>query len=556
MRGSETIYLHVWNGDPQVARTSLRKNRPGAPVVELSHGELRAGGWRKQIHSLRSLRGRALMVYFDSLNDAPQLQLVLWSGLLHHCRETIVADASGEFRSYRRLDWLWLLPRTVISGFADGFVLLIFLLVPVWRVFARPVPFGRELADLDVAYLFPFPLIRDTAGGAMSHIRGVLGGIAANGRTCRVFAGNALPLKTFLVSKIPVRRRLFLFWETAMLSYSIRFAHAVRRMLKGSRPAMLYQRHGRFTIAGAILSQWIQVPLVLEYNASELWMARYWDPTRFVTWMRFCEEFALRCATLIVVVSEPIRDELLERGIPPERILVNPNAVDPDVFHPRCGGEQLRNELGIAPHEMVVSFVGTFGPWHGITVLQEGIRELLREQKARHSFRFLLVGNGSLHEQMRGSLRDLERARKVLFPGIVPHYKVPAYLDAADILVSPHVPMPDGRPFFGSPTKLFEYMAMGKAIVASNLDQLAQVLEHQHTALLVEPGNAKELANAIRLLEQDADLRRWLGVAARETAVARHTWEQNVARVLAIAYPTQRVEVRQQIVAGRSRGIN
>jgi glycosyltransferase involved in cell wall biosynthesis len=120
---------------------------------------------------------------------------------------------------------------------------------------------------------------------------------------------------------------------------------------------------------------------------------------------------------------------------------------------------------------------------------------------------------------------------------MVSHHQVAAYLDASDILVSPHVPLPDGRPFFGSPTKLFEYMAMGKAIVASRLDQLAEVLKHNDTALLVNPGDVKQLMDAILLLSQDKRLRNKLGTRAREVAIAQHTWRNNVARVLALIQP-------------------
>jgi len=122
---------------------------------------------------------------------------------------------------------------------------------------------------------------------------------------------------------------------------------------------------------------------------------------------------------------------------------------------------------------------------------------------------------------------------QVFFTGVVPHTRIPAYLDAADILVSPHVPMPDGRPFFGSPTKIFEYMAMAKGIIASNLDQLSRVLAHRRNAWLVEPGNATELASAIILLAQNPSLRDELGHNARATAVAEYTWRQNAQRVLA-----------------------
>jgi glycosyltransferase involved in cell wall biosynthesis len=529
----ETIYLHVWTGDTAVARALVERQLPQCSVVELSHKQLRGGGWKGQLVGLRALKGRALVVFFKSLNDAPQLQLVLWSGLVHRCRETIVSDESGEFRVYRRSDWVGLFPRMVASLVFDAAVLLSArLLLQLWKTTARPQPFGVHDSPLDVAYVFPYPLVRDTAGGAMSHIRGVLGGIAANQASCEVYSGAPLPVKTFPVHEIPARRRFYFFWESLMLSYGIHFARRVHRQLGKTRPRLVYQRHGRFTVAGAILSKALKAPFVLEYNGSELWMANYWDPTRFRSWMRLCEEVALRCASLVVVVSDPIRDELLERGIPAARVMVNPNAVDPDQFHPGCGGAQLRRELGIGPEEITVGFVGTFGPWHGIQVLEQAIHVLLGTESER-KLRFLLVGDGLLRADLRKSLQEFERSGQVVLPGIVPHDQVCSYLDASDILVSPHVPLPDGRPFFGSPTKLFEYMAMGKAIVASRLDQLAQVLSHAENAYLVEPGSVQELVDAIRLLVNDGGLRGRLGAQARETAIARHTWRRNVEHVLA-----------------------
>jgi glycosyltransferase involved in cell wall biosynthesis len=525
-------YLHVWTGDRETARAQLAKHRPGAPVTEVSHQELRAGGWRKPMSILHKLRGRALVVFFRSLQDAPQLQLVLWSGLIHRCRETIVADSTGEFRVYRRSDWLQLLPETIASAIADAAVLALYLLVlPIWKMLVRPARLDGGSADLGFAYLLPFPLMRDSAGGAISHIRGVLSGIRANERTCEVFAANPIASGDFPLQLVPPKRKRFIFWETMLLSYNVRFAWKVRRMLGGRRPAVIYQRHGRFNIAGALLSQWMRVPFVLEYNGSEMWMAEHWDPTRFKLWLRLCEEFALACASKIVVVSEPSRDEVLRRGIPAERVLVIPNAVDPDVFRPDCGGDALRASLGIARDEIVVGFVGTFGPWHGVRVLQDAIQQLLANPHGV-SYRFLLVGDGLLRAEMRRALEQPERDGRVIFPGIVAPNAVRRYLDASDILVSPHVPMPDGRPFFGSPTKLFEYLAMGKPIVASNLDQLAQVLRHDESALLVEPGNACEVASAIRALAADAGLRPRLGQQARRVAIARHTWKQNVATLL------------------------
>jgi glycosyltransferase involved in cell wall biosynthesis len=124
------------------------------------------------------------------------------------------------------------------------------------------------------------------------------------------------------------------------------------------------------------------------------------------------------------------------------------------------------------------------------------------------------------------------RAGRVIFTGAVVHDRVPALLDACDILVAPHVPLADGSEFFGSPTKVFEYMAMGKAIVASRLGQIGEVLTNQETALLVEPGNVDELTAAIVKLIESEELRTKLGAKAREVVGREYTWKHNAQRVL------------------------
>jgi glycosyltransferase involved in cell wall biosynthesis len=244
-----------------------------------------------------------------------------------------------------------------------------------------------------------------------------------------------------------------------------------------------------------------------------------------------CEEVALRSAARIVVVSRVLRDDLIERGIQPDRILVNPNAVDPNLFHPGLGRDSGRTKLGIEPGEVVVGFVGSFSLWHGIDVLRQAIARLLTSQP-RCRLRFVLIGDGLLHSEMRSALAAYEKTQEVTFTGPLPPEKVVEYLDACDILVSPHIPMPDGSRFFGSPTKLFEYMAMGKAIVASRLDQLAEVLEHERTALLVTPGSREELEHAIIRLAMDSGEREALGAAARQAAIEHHCWSHNVAYAL------------------------
>jgi glycosyltransferase involved in cell wall biosynthesis len=101
-----------------------------------------------------------------------------------------------------------------------------------------------------------------------------------------------------------------------------------------------------------------------------------------------------------------------------------------------------------------------------------------------------------------------------------------------DILAAPHVPNADGTRFFGSPTKLFEYMAMGRAIVASRLEQIGEVLEDGRTAVLVPPADEAALARAIVELAGDPGRRAGLGAAARRRALEKHTWQAHVGGIL------------------------
>jgi len=134
--------------------------------------------------------------------------------------------------------------------------------------------------------------------------------------------------------------------------------------------------------------------------------------------------------------------------------------------------------------------------------------------------------------EVKGVIEEDRMGKHVTFTGIVPQGDGPKYLAACDIFSSPHVPNPDGSPFFGSPTKLFEYMAMGKGIVASKLEQIGEVLQNEQNALLVTPGDVGELTEGILRLADDKRLRERLGEKAREDVIANYTWEKNTERVI------------------------
>jgi glycosyltransferase involved in cell wall biosynthesis len=268
-----------------------------------------------------------------------------------------------------------------------------------------------------------------------------------------------------------------------------------------------------------------KTPLFLEYNGRGDFMVS--DPRLFAAQRRLCEHAALHAAARVVVVSEVERRRLTREGIDPQRILVCPNGVDARRFD-TGGGERVRQALGVKASDQLIGFVGTFGPWHGAPVLAEAFVRLAAEAPAA---RLLLVGDGLERPVVETILAAHRAEDRVILVGKVPSGEVPSYLDACDILASPHVPLPAGEEFFGSPTKLFEYMAAAKPIVASRLGQIGDVLVDGETALLVPPGSVEELERGILLLLGDAQLRERLGRAAREAAIAHHSWDRNVAEI-------------------------
>jgi glycosyltransferase involved in cell wall biosynthesis len=524
----DVIYLYVWSGDASHARELLGTRYPGSEIREFPHRRLRESGFFERIRLLRGFRGQAVVFYFESLYEFRYRQMIECSHFLHRCRETVLCDAGGRWEPMRTYQILRAAPIILLSILLDLKTLVFWWCYLRLRLLrAAPVVAHPNNGVLEIGYLIPSLASMGSSGGAISHIRGFLYGLKGMGRTCRVFSGTPLAQDAFETEIVDRAKRPYFFWEAAMLSYNFRFACGVQRDLASATPAAFYQRHGRFAIAGALLATRLKVPLILEYNGPEGWIADHWDPTPFRSLIALCEELTLRCAARVIVVSEVLREELAGRGVSADCIRVNPNAVDPDHFYPGRAREAGRKNLNVAPDEVLIGFAGSFSLWHGIEILERAIVKLLSDPSTSR-LRFVLMGNGLLDGEMRSALAVYEKTGKVIFTGSLPSEKVVEYLDASDILVSPHIPMPDGSRFFGSPTKLFEYMAMGKGIVASRLEQLAEVLEHGQTGWLVTPGDVGELAEAIRRLALDPARREALGMAARRAAIERHSWTRNV----------------------------
>lgn len=335
--------------------------------------------------------------------------------------------------------------------------------------------------------------------------------------------------------------------ETTIIRVNDFYYTALRPALEILKPSYLFERQCLGNFAGARLASELSIPYILEYNGSESIMKRSFDhrPYDFEDFYLEAELAAFETASVVSVISDAVRDDVVARGIDPGKVLVNWNAVDLDAYRPLPPDERvmLRHELGFLQEDRVVCFIGTFGGWHGIEVLAAAM-PLIAAQAPRT--KFLLIGEGQLKQLVRDVIAARGLDRCVVDVGRVPQKLGAHYMAAADVFVSPHSRHMVGSRFFGSPTKLFEYLAYGVGVVASDLEQIGEIMSPSFRAnslpkgvesvthergIVCKPGDVDEFVAAVVCLVNNPELTAALGRNARNAAQAEFTWDHHVKRL-------------------------
>lgn len=393
-------------------------------------------------------------------------------------------------------------------------------------------------------------------GGSIGHTAGVIGGFVDHAFEVDYASLKPLPTQRRGARALKLRPETLLAFPSELNFY--RYAELIERTItplhRGNPWSFIYQRFSLHNFSGPRLGRALNLPVVVEFNGSEAWAAENWG-TRLALHdaALAAESVALHGADLIVTVSDELGSDLKRHGIPDERIVVYPNCVDPEAFDPqRFSADEraaLRRRHGIPADALVAGFIGTFGQWHGIEFLAECIRDLVRDDPdwiARHKLHFMLVGDGLKMPAVRQLVGSGPAAQHVTLTGLVAQSEAAKYLACSDLLISPHVPNADGSGFFGSPTKLFEYMAIEKPIIAAALGQIADVVAGRGATrmgsmppgageacgFLFEPGNAQEFKMTLRRVVEDMPAALKVARAARAEVLNRYTWTRHVDAIL------------------------
>lgn len=389
------------------------------------------------------------------------------------------------------------------------------------------------------------------AGGSVSHTIGVIKGFLAHGISVIVATSTMheqlrkLPLTNLISLKNPSWLH-WLRWKLNCLLSNIFFTFQSWKILKLHNPKFIYQRYSILNCTGVLLSALTKTPLILEYNGSEAWVDAHWISKKkwitFSWFIQYIEHINITKANYIVVVSQTLKDELIKRNVAAHKILVNPNGVDTDLFNPHKTENErrlLRTKLGI-DNRFVFGFVGTFSVWHGINILAQAIPLVIKQNSNAH---FLLIGDGPLKVWLQEQLHNYQD--HVTFPGLMAHEYIPGYLAGCDAFLSPTQPNSDGSPFFGSPTKIFEYLSMGKPIIASRIGQLTDIINptistekdliiNDAVGILINPNDVEGFVQAIiRITNTPEKEVECLQKNARTRAIDHYQWNNHVKKIIA-----------------------
>lgn len=290
----------------------------------------------------------------------------------------------------------------------------------------------------------------------------------------------------------------------------------------------IYERYSLWSYSGMEYARQRGIPGILEVNAP---LILEQEKHRGLVDKVAAEAIArqvFEAASTIVAVSREVKDYVSQYVRDTEKIKVIPNGVNPQRFKLNLSGKDSR--------QFTVGFVGSLKPWHGLPVLIDAFAGF---HKQHPQACLLIVGDGTERDFIVAEIERRHLESAVHFTGAVPPETVPHWLSQMDVTVAPY---PQSEHFYFSPLKVYEYMAAGLPVVASNIGQIPEVIEDGVNGWLIPPGDSAALANALECLWRSPLLRRRLGDYARAKIFQHHTWERVVEKILGFAQQQEKLE--------------
>jgi glycosyltransferase involved in cell wall biosynthesis len=223
----------------------------------------------------------------------------------------------------------------------------------------------------------------------------------------------------------------------------------------------------------------------------------------------------------IVVITQKLKELFVKKGVPENKVLVAPDAVDLGEFDIKENQEDCRKKLNLPLDKKIVLYTGHLYSWKGVDTLAQASQYLPK------NIEIYFVG-GTPEDKKKFATRNSQFEIKVI--GQRPHSEIPYWLKAADVLVLPNTAKEDISKYWTSPIKMFEYMASKRPIVASDLPSIREILD-ENNSILVKPDDPESLAEGIKKMLEDKNLAEKISNQAFQD-VQQYTWERRAENIL------------------------
>jgi glycosyltransferase involved in cell wall biosynthesis len=314
-------------------------------------------------------------------------------------------------------------------------------------------------------------------------------------------------------------------YELLELAYSFVAYSRLTKAVAEFKPDIIYERYNLYMVAGALIRRRHHLPLLLEVNAPLVFERSQHGGLGLPALARWAEGMVWRAADRVLPVTRVLAEHVEAYGVPSERICVIANGINQSHFDHAPALEMAKSALHL-DGRLVLGFTGFIRDWHRV----DKVIRWLASGRAPKRASLLVVGDGPVRVELEQLALTLGVSERVVFTGVIPRSQVPDYVAAFDIALQPAVTA------YASPLKLFEYLALGKAILAPNTPNLREVLDDGGNAMLFSPDAEDGLELALDRLCGDQALRQRLGAQARATIDERSlTWLGNAQKVVGLA---------------------
>jgi len=313
---------------------------------------------------------------------------------------------------------------------------------------------------------------------------------------------------------------LFEFFE---LLYNVIQLFRLPLQLRKKKYDFIYERYSLFTFATVLICKIIGKPVILEINDSVI-VPRV-RPCFFLKTARFLEKFIFKHAHSLVIISTNFKNLIEEAYGPINSYVISPNAVELRQFMPTNASRELRESLNISEQSAVCGYIGAFHKWHGIEwFIKDYIARF--KQNTDLGITLVMVGDGPLYSEMKALIEDEGLSEKIILTGRVQHKYISDYISLFDFCI-----MPDSNSY-GSPMKIFEYMAMSKGVLAPSYGPIAETVKDKQTGWLTEVNNHNDFISRLFDIASDKNALKDIGLNARQYIVNERQWKHNAEQFL------------------------